>query len=67
MIQVVNRVAEDLQAGALEELDAAEDVSQPDEVEEETDDVKLAVKAAADIPADFVEWETVSPNKQCQA
>ena len=43
--------------GTLEETEEAEEA---EEADEETDEVKLAVKAAADLPPGFVEWEAVS-------
>lgn len=36
------------------------EMEEHEEAEDETDEVKLAVKAAADLPPDFVEWEAVS-------
>jgi len=42
-----------------EAKEISDEVEEPDGAEDDTDDVKLAVKAAADLPADFVEWEAV--------
>jgi len=43
-----------------EEAAEAEGHLEGEEAEEETDEVKLAAKAAEELPAGFVEWEAVS-------
>lgn len=47
-------------AVAKEEKEEKETLVEDPEEEEETDEVKLAVKEAANLPEGFVEWEAVS-------